>query len=109
MTFEDAMHKTCKELGYDGHLKDIQYKKDAHTYAEKIAIQFGIPKKVKNSYMFLDGVDFCFFQNGSDVNFAISGVIRGNDKLEIEKAIKKALEICAVCEWKMQYGHIKEY
>lgn len=109
MTFEDAMYQTCKELGYDGHLKDIQYKKDAHTYAEKIAIQFGIPKKVKNSYMFLDCVDFCFFQNGNDINFAISGVISRNDKLEIEKAIKKALEICSVCEWKMQYGDIKEY
>lgn len=109
MTFEDAMYQTCKELGYGEHLRDIQCKKDAYTDAEKIAIQYGIPKKVKSSYMFLDGVDFCFFQNGSDVDFAISGVISGNDKLEIEKAIKKALGICAVCKLKMQYGHIKEY
>lgn len=102
MTFEDAMSQTCKELGYDSHLKEINYKKDAYTYAEKIAVQYGVPKKVKNSYMFLDCVDFCFFRDGNDVNFAISGVISRNDKLEIEKTIKKALEICRVCEQKMK-------
>lgn len=107
MTFEDAMHKTCRLLGYDSNLKYIQYKKDAHTYAEKIAIQYGIPRKVKNSYMFLDCVDFCFFQNGNDVNFTISGVISRNDKINIKNAIEKALEICSVCEWQMQYGDIK--
>ena len=25
MTFEQAMHDTCRELGYDGHLKTIKY------------------------------------------------------------------------------------
>lgn len=33
MTFEQAMHDTCRELGYDGHIKTIQYKKDAFTYS----------------------------------------------------------------------------
>lgn len=102
MTFEQAMHDTCRELGYDGHIKTIQYKKDAYTYAEKIAIQYGIPKAVKNSYMYLDSVDFCFFQNGNDVNFAISGVIARNDKLDISRAINRALEICRVCEGKLK-------
>ena len=56
----------------------------------------------------MDGVDFCFHQDGDDVNFAISGYIARNDKLDIQNAIKKALEICQVCEWKMKYGDIKE-
>lgn len=102
MTFEQAMHDTCRELGYDGHIKTIKHKKDAYTYAEKIAIQYGIPKAVKNSYMYLDRVDFCFFQNGNDVNFAISGVIARNDKLYISRAINRALEICKVCEEKLK-------
>ena len=102
MTFEKAMHDTCRELGYDGHIKTIQYKKNAYTYAEKIAIQYGIPKAVKSSYMYLDRVDFCFFQIGNEVNFAISGLIGGNDKLDIVRAINRALEICRVCEEKLK-------
>ena len=109
MTFEQAMHDTCRELGYDSHLKTIEYKKDCHTYAEKIIGNFAKrPFQVKSSYMFLDGVDFCFHQYGEDVNFAISGYIARNDKLDVQNAIKKALEICQVCEWKMKYGDIKE-
>ena len=98
MTFEQAMHDTCRELGYDGHLKTIEHKKDCYTYAEKLVCNFkDIPFEVKNSYMFLDGVDFCFYNYKNEVNFAISGYIAGNDKLEIVKAINKALEICQVC------------
>ena len=104
MTFEKAMHDTCRELGYDGHIKTIQYKKDAYTYAEKIAIQYGIPKAVKNSYMYLDKVDFCFYQNGDDVDFAISGAIGKNDKLHITRAINRALLICRICEDKLKAG-----
>lgn len=103
MTFEDAMRQTCKELGYDGHLKTIEYKKDCHTYAEKIIGNFAKkPFLVKNSYMFLDGVDFCFHKNGENVNFSISGYVARNDKNNIQSAIQKALQICSMCEWKMQ-------
>lgn len=108
MNFEKAMENTCKILGYDSHIKIIKKKSEAYTYAEKIATRFELPIAVKNSYMYLDGVDFCFYQNGNDVNFAISGNIRANDKLKIEKAISKALEICSVCEWQMQFGDEKE-
>ena len=109
MTFEQAMHDTCRELGYDSHLKTIEHKKDCYTYAEEIVCNFkDKPFQVKNSYMFLDGVDFCFYQYGEDVNFAISGYIARNDKLDVQNAIKKALEICQVCEWKMKYGDIEE-
>ena len=36
MTFEKAMHDSCRELGLDSHIKTIEYKKDCHTYAEKM-------------------------------------------------------------------------
>ena len=52
--------------------------------------------------MFLDGVDFCFYNYKNEVNFAISGCIAGNDKLEIVKAIYKALSLCALCEQKLK-------
>lgn len=98
MTFEKALYKACRELGLDSHIKEIKYKKDAYTYAEKIATQFGVPRNVKNSYMFLDAVDFCFFQNGNEVDFAISGYIGRNDKLKIDDAIGKALNLCELTE-----------
>lgn len=108
MTFEEAMKITCKELGYDGHLKTIECKKNCHTYAEKIIGNFSKrPFWVKNSYMFLDGVDFCFHQNGEDVNFAISGYIANDDKLNVQRAIHRALQICSRCEWYMKHGNIK--
>ena len=103
MTFEEAMHDSCRELGLDSHIKTIDHKKDCHTYAEKIVCNFKYrPFKVKNSYMFLDGVDFCFYNYKNEVNFAISGCISGNDKLKIVKAIDKALSLCALCEQKLK-------
>ena len=53
--------------------------------------------------MFLDEVDFCFHQNGEDVNFAISGYVANNDKGKIQEAIQKALVICNMCSWKMKH------
>ena len=103
MTFEKAMHDACRELGLDGHIKTIEFKKDCHTYAEKLVGNFkDRPFQVKNSYMFLDGVDFCFYNNKNDVNFAISGCVARNDKLEIVKAIEKALSLCDLCEQKLK-------
>lgn len=102
MTFEKAMHDSCRELGLDCHIKTIEYKKDCHTYAEKIVANFkDRPFQVKNSYMFLDGVDFCFYNYKNEVNFAISGCISRNDKLDIVNAIEKALSLCALCEQKL--------
>ena len=54
--------------------------------------------------MFLDGVDFCFYNYKNEVNFAISGSIAGNDKLNIVKAVEKGLSLCALCEQKLKVG-----
>lgn len=102
MKFEKAMHDACRELGFDGHIKEMRFKKDAYTYAEKIVIQFKKPPlAVKNSYLYLDGVDFCFFENRGECDFAISGYIHGNDKLDIKGAIEKALKLCELTTLKM--------
>lgn len=53
----------CKEVGLDGHIKWIEVKKQAQTWAERMAIRFkgGRPLPVKNSYMYCDTLDMCFF------------------------------------------------
>lgn len=103
MTFEKAMHDACRELGFDSHIKEINCKKDAYTYAEKIALQCKEPPfPVKNSFLYLDGVDFCFHELKGECAFSISGLIRGNDKLDIQEAIGKALKLCEMVETKMR-------
>lgn len=109
MKFEKAMHDACRELGFDGHIKEIKFKKDAHTCAEQIVLQFiNPPFAVKNSYLYLNGVDFCFFENRGECDFAISGYIHGNDKLDIKSAIEKALKLCELTTLKMSESEAKE-
>lgn len=102
MKFEKAMYDACRELGLDGHIKEIRFKKDASTYAERIVLQFKKPPlTVKNSYLYLDCVDFCFFENRGECDFAISGYIHGNDKLYIQSALEKALKLCELTNLNM--------
>ncbi|MBS6510606.1 MAG: hypothetical protein KH334_02800 [Clostridiales bacterium] len=53
----------CKEAGLDGHIKWIKRAKDAQTWAERIAERFRNSRQlpVKNSYMYCDKLDMCFF------------------------------------------------
>ncbi len=53
----------CKEAGLDGHIRWIEGRKQADTWAEKIAVRFKSdgPLPVKNSYMYCDTLDMCFF------------------------------------------------
>jgi len=99
MEFKEAMSRACEELELSGHIKTIKFKNDADTMAERIAIVHAPrPLEVKNSYMYLDALDFCFYQNGDSVDFSISGNISGNDKNKIIGAIQKALQLCTICE-----------
>jgi hypothetical protein len=66
MTVEKQAEKiaaACKETGLDGHIKWIDSRKQANTWAEKIAERFRNRRQlpVKNSYMFCDTLDMCFF------------------------------------------------
>ena len=102
MTFEKAIHSACKALGYDGHIKEMKYKKNAYTYAERIAVNLKEPPfGVKNSYMYLDAIDFCLFEINGECVFSISGYVRGNDKINIIDAIDRVLKLCELTTAKM--------
>lgn len=65
----ELIHKACRAAGLDAHIRVINRKKDATTWAEKIAVQFmqaGQQLPVKNSYMFCDTLDMCFFYGPGD-------------------------------------------
>lgn len=61
----ELISEACKEAGLDGHIRWIEVKKQADTWAEKIAVRFkgrnSLP--VKNSYMYCDTLDMCFCYN----------------------------------------------
>lgn len=57
------IEKACKLANLGSHIKWITLKKDAGTLAEQIAARFksGERMPVKNSYMYCDTLDMCFF------------------------------------------------
>lgn len=59
----DLISAACKEAGLDGHIRWIETQKQAGTWAEKIAMQFKDKDSfpVKNSFMYCDTLDMCFF------------------------------------------------
>lgn len=66
----------CKEAGLDTHVRWIEKKSQAQTWAERIAIRFKgrghLP--VKNSYMYCDTLDVCFFySDGRTPTIAYAG------------------------------------
>jgi len=64
----ELIAKACKEAGLDSHIRWIAKKNEAQTWAERIAVQFKgagqLP--VKNSYMYCDKLDMCFFYGPQD-------------------------------------------
>lgn len=63
----EAITEACKEAGLDGHITWHNRATDAHTWAERISVRFRNsrqPRPVKNSYMFCDSLDMCFFYSG---------------------------------------------
>lgn len=66
MTLEeraDCIFRACRANGLDGHIKWIEKKTQAYTWAEKIAMRFKGKRDmpVKNGYMFCETLDMCFF------------------------------------------------
>lgn len=62
----------CNRAGLDGHIKWIRKKSDVHTWAERVAFlnPFGgmVGKRpVKNSHMYCDTLDMCFYYNHAGV------------------------------------------
>lgn len=96
----ELIHKACRECGLDGHVKWIETRKDTQTWAEKIAERFrqnrNIP--VKNSYMYCDQLDMCFFYTAWDLPVVTYAGFAGvNDKDitegQLEQAFRKAREV----------------
>lgn len=101
----ELIANACKEAGLDGHIKWIESKKEAHTRAEQIAVYFKgeAPLPVKNSYMFCETLDMCFFytQTG-EPQFSFSGYARLNSpditEGKLVEAFKKADAVLRVME-----------
>ena len=60
---EAIIEKACKLANLGSHIKRITSRKDAATWAEKIAVQHQRRKimPVKSSYMYCDTLDMCFY------------------------------------------------
>lgn len=106
MKFEDALYKACRELNLDAHIKYIG-SQDAYTYAEKIAKTYhgNLKRKetfpVKNSYMYLNSIDFCFFELEGKCYYSISGLVSHGERQKIHTAIETANELCEVTDFYM--------
>ena len=72
-----AIEAACKAANLDAHITRITAKSRAATWAEKIAARFKLDREdlvVKNSYMYCDALDMCFFfLNGRTPAFAYAG------------------------------------
>lgn len=64
----ELIYQACKEVGLDGHISWIDKKCEAQTWAERIAVRFKGTEQlpVKNSYMYCDKLDMCFFYGPQD-------------------------------------------
>ena len=59
-----AIEAACKAANLDAHITRITAKSRAATWAEKLAVRFKLDREdlvVKNSYMYCDALDMCFF------------------------------------------------
>ena len=96
----ENIHQACREAGLDGHVKWIERKTQAGTWAEKIAVQFKErdPLPVKNSYMYCNTLDMCFFYGQGDTpSMAYAGQV-SVDNTDIKEgklleAFKKARQV----------------
>lgn len=86
-----ALHDAAREVGMDGHVTEIEFKKDAITRAEQQAVvRAGVPLDCKNSYLYCDLLDACFyFAKNGEPQCSMSCVVGqwSHDFDWIEKAV----------------------
>ena len=72
-----VIEAACKAANLDAHITRITAKIRAATWAEKLAVRFKLDREdlvVKNSYMYCDTLDMCFFfLNGRTPAFTYAG------------------------------------
>lgn len=81
----EIIRAACREAGLEGHIKWIERASDAQTQAEKLAYRFKWKDRfpVKNSYMYCDTLDMCFYFAGDNPAVSYSGYfIYGKGDLE---------------------------
>ena len=78
MTHEEQAEiiaKACGQAGIGSDIRWIENKKQADTWAERIATdcQFEKPIPVKSSYMYCNSLDMCFFYDQGTPAVAYTG------------------------------------
>ena len=92
----EIIKEACRAVGIDSHIKRLELKKEAYTWAERIAAQHkesGQTMPVKNSYMYCDTLDMCFFFMGRTPAVSYAGYTTAGSKDitgGISEAFKKA-------------------
>lgn len=96
----ELIHNACRECGLDGHVKRIEGKQDVQSWAEKIAERFRNKRNmpIKNSYMYCDQLDMCFFYTEWDLPVVTYAGYAGVNDMDItqgklEQAFRKAREV----------------
>lgn len=92
----ELIGKAAREVGLDGHCKLIRNRRDFTTWAEHIADRFrnGNQIIVKNSYMYCDTLDMCFFYTEFDrAAFTYSGYSTVVSADVIDDKLPKAFEL----------------
>lgn len=96
----ELITEACKEAGLYNYIRWIDYKNQAGTWAEKIAIQFkgshSLP--VKNSYMYCETLDMCFFYSQQGIPMmTYAGYVTADSEdfmdNKIQNAFSKAEEV----------------
>lgn len=106
------LEKAMKQCELDSHIKNMEFKRDAGTWAERIATRFygkaGFP--VKNSYMFCDSLDMCFFYDKDmvpTVTYAGYTQFLSKDTITLPQAFEKAKDVLNAM-WHVMKDYEKE-
>lgn len=108
MLLENATRK-C-QMGI--YIKNMEFKKDADTWAERIAAGFHVKSAfpVKNTYMYCHTLDMCFFYDINmvpTVTYAGYMQDRAKDTLALPQAFEKAAEVLGTM-WEVKVDYDKE-
>ena len=74
--YEEILTQVCEEFKLDAHIKPLHSKKDVHTLAEKAAtghLNYVRDMPVKNSTMYCNGLDMCFYFECGVPSFSFAG------------------------------------